>query len=98
MLDQFMRPSGLQVELGQFSGLDGSLEIGLHKSDARLEVSDGSGRVAVALEFGEMTPVPSLGSLAIQDLESGFVGVEDSAVPMWHWVEWNLVVQMGFGI
>ena len=65
VFDQFVCSGSLQTKFGQFASLNGSFEVGLHISNARLEISDGSRRVAVAFKFGEMAPMPFLGSFAI---------------------------------
>ena len=52
----------------------------------------------MSFELGEVSPMPSFGSFTIQDLELGFIDIKDSAVPVWHRVERDLVVQMGFSI
>ena len=65
MVDQFVHPCCLQPEFGQLTSLNGTLKISLHKVDKCLEVSDGSGRVAMSFELGKVAPVPSFGSFTI---------------------------------
>ena len=65
VFDQLVCPGGLQAEFGQFAGLDGPFEVGLHISNSCLEVSDSSGRIAMSFELSEVTPMSSFGGFAI---------------------------------